>query len=88
MSEGRSQRASRNVPVVSFALELVVYAALMTVYVLLVLGFLGAALRNLYDSNKTLYAVVALVLIIGQGVILEMLTTALLRFLERWLDRG
>ena len=88
MNNGRIQRASRNVPVVSFLLELVVYAGLVTGYFFLVLHFLGGALRILYETNKTTYAVVALALIVGQGVLLEVLTSALLRFFERWLDRG
>jgi hypothetical protein len=88
MSQGRNQRASRKLPIVSFALELVVYAALMTGYVFLVLGFLEGVLRTVYATNKTIYAFAALFLIIGQGVVLEILTTALLQFLESWSDRG
>ena len=52
------------------------------------LHFLGGALRNLFETNKTTYAVVALALIIGQGVLLEVLTSALLRFFQRCLQRG
>jgi len=88
MSKGRGERASRSVPVVSFLLELVVYAVFVTVYFLLVLDFLGPGLCRLYQTNKTTYAVVALLLIIAQGVLLELLTSALLRFLERWFNRG
>ena len=88
MSNGRVQRASRSLPVVSFLFELVVYAALVIGYFFLVLHFLGGALRGLFETNKTAYAFVALALIIGQGVLLEVLTSALLRFFERWLHRG
>jgi hypothetical protein len=88
MKNGRVQRAPRSVAVVSFRLELGVYAVLVTAYFFLVLHFLGGALRNLFETNKTTYAVVALALIIGQGVLLEVLTTALLRFFQRWLKRG
>lgn len=88
MNNGRIQRAPPSVPVVSFLLELVVYAGLVTGYFFLVLHFLGGALRMLYETNKTTYAVVALALIVGQGVLLEVLTSALLRFFERWLNRG
>lgn len=87
MNNRRGQRASRSLPVVSFLLELVVYAALVTGYFFLVLHFLGGALRNLFETNKTTYAIVALALIIGQGVLLEMLTTALLGFFQRWWKR-
>ena len=88
MSKGRVERATRGVPVVSFLLELAVYAVFVTGYFLLVLDFLGSGLCHLYQTNKTTYAVVALVLIIAQGVLLELLTSALLRFLERWSNRG
>ncbi len=88
MSNGRIPRASRSLPVVSFLLELVVYAVLVTGYFFLVLHFLGGAARNLFVTNKTAYAFVALALIIGQGVLLEILTSALLRFFQRWLNRG
>ena len=88
MSNGRVQRAAHNLPVVSFLLELVVYAVLVTGYFFLVLHFLGGALRNLFETSKTAYAFVALALIVGQGVLLEVLTSALLRFFQRWLNRG
>jgi membrane protease YdiL (CAAX protease family) len=88
MSNGRVQRASRSLPIVSFLLVLVLYAVLVTGYFFLVLHFLGGALRALFETNKTAYAFVALALIIGQGVLLEVLTRALLRFFQRWLNRG
>jgi predicted secreted protein len=88
MSNGRVQRAPRSLPIVSFLLELVLYAVLVTGYFFLVLHFLGGALRNLLEKNKTAYAFVALALIIGQGVLLEVLTSALLRFFQRWSKRG
>jgi len=88
MSKGRGKRTSLCMPVMSFLLELVVYALFVTGYFLLVLDFLGSGLYHLYQTNKTTYAVVALFLIIAQGVLLELLTSALLRFLERWWNRG
>lgn len=88
MKNGKPRRASRSVTVVSFVLELGLYAVLVTGYFFLVLHFLGGALRNLFETNKTTYAIVALALIIGQGVLLEVLSTALLGFCQRWLKRG
>lgn len=64
----------------SFILELFVYALLVSVYVLIVLNFMGGWLKNLYDHGKTRYAIICLLLIIGQGVVLEAITSALLRF--------
>lgn len=66
-----------------FLVELVVYALLVFVYFLLVLHFLGGWLKGMYDTSKLTYALVALGLMIGQGVALEILTSALLRFIRR-----
>lgn len=65
----------------SFLIELFVYAALVTAYVFFVIGLLGNWLNGLYHHNKTLYAIAALALIIGQGVVLEAVTSLLLRLI-------
>jgi MFS superfamily sulfate permease-like transporter len=67
----------------SFVLELVVYACFITVYFFLVLHLLGDWLKHIFDNNKSLYAFVALGLIITQGFVLERVTTWLLRLIER-----
>ena len=64
-----------------FLIELLVYAVLVGVYVVFVIGLLNAWLHGLYDHNRTLYAFIALLLIIGQGVVLEMVTTLLLKLI-------
>lgn len=63
-------------------MELGVYAVFVFAYFFLVLHFLGGWLKHIFDQNKTVYAIVALALIIIQGVGLEMLTTALLRVIR------
>jgi hypothetical protein len=63
-------------------MELAVYAVFVSAYFFLVLHFLGGWIKHVFDQNKTLYAFVALALIIVQGVALEMLTTALLRVIR------
>ncbi len=65
-----------------YALELVLYAVLVTVYYFLVLHFLGHGLENLYRHQRKLYAGLALGLIVGQGLVLEILT----RFLLSWIS--
>jgi hypothetical protein len=65
-----------------FVIELAVYGALVAGYFFLVLHFLGGALLNLYQNERKLYAFTALALIIGQGIVLEILTRALLRFIR------
>lgn len=66
----------------SFLLELLVYAVLVTGYYFLVLHFLGNSLKQLYDHNRGFYAGLALVLIIGQGLLLEVLTRQLLAWIR------
>ena len=66
----------------SFLIELLVYAVLVTVYVLFVIGLLNEWLHGLYDHNKLLYAVAALLLIVTQGVVLEMVTSLLMRLIR------
>ena len=67
----------------SFLPELVVYGILVTAYCLLVLRFLGDWLAGLFHQHRELYAAVALLLMVGQGFVLEQLTSLLLR-LARW----
>ncbi|HTL17668.1 MAG TPA: hypothetical protein VL793_10545 [Patescibacteria group bacterium] len=64
-----------------FALELVLYAILVTAYYLLVLHFLGQGLDELYEHRRRLYAALALGLIVTQGLLLEVLTRVLLSWM-------
>jgi hypothetical protein len=66
----------------AFAFELVIYAVLVTAYFFLVLHFLGDMLANLEKSHRVTYAAVAILLIIGQAVLLENVTTLLLRLIR------
>ena len=66
----------------AFLFELAVYAVLIAAYVLLVLNYMSGWLKHLYDHGKTRYAIVCLLLIIGQGILLEMVTSALLRLVR------
>lgn len=66
----------------SFLLELIVYAGLVVVYVFFVVSLLGGWLYGLYEHNKTRYAIAALLLIIGQGVVLETITSTLLKIIR------
>jgi hypothetical protein len=63
----------------AFAVELLIYAALVTAYFFAVLHFLGGWLVRLETEHIHTYAIVAILLIIGQAVVLEAITTGLLR---------
>jgi hypothetical protein len=66
----------------SFGLELLVYAVLVTGYFFAVLHFLGDWLYHLFRFERKTYALMALILIIGQGILLEFLTRILLRIIK------
>jgi hypothetical protein len=67
----------------SFLIELSVYSGLVVAYVFLVIRLLGNWLDGLFEHSRSHYAIVALLLIIGQGVVLEMVTTLLLKLVRR-----
>ncbi len=66
----------------AFAIELAVYAVLVVGYFFLVLHFLGEWLHQLEMRHVKTYASVAILLIIGQAVVLESVTTLLLRMIR------
>jgi len=69
----------------NLAIELVVYAILLVGYFYIVLRFLGDILADLFRNQTIIYAFLGLGLIVTQGVLLEALTSFLIRMLR--LDR-
>jgi hypothetical protein len=67
----------------AFAIELVIYSVLVTAYFFLVLHLLGNWLYRLEVQHRVVYAVVAILLIAGQAVALDAVTTGLFRLLRR-----
>jgi len=66
----------------AFAIELAVYSVLVICYFFLVLNLLGEWLYHLEGQHRYIYAGVALLLIAGQAVALDAVTTLLFRFLR------
>lgn len=66
----------------AFFIELAIYAVLVIGYFFLVLHFLGGWLQQLQTQHRVAYATVAILLIIGQAVLLESVTTLLLRLIR------
>jgi hypothetical protein len=62
----------------NFLIELVLYGTLVVLYFVLALRFLGDFLTRIFNENLTLYAILALALIIAQGVLLDAVTSFLL----------
>ncbi len=68
-----------------FAIELAVYSVLVICYFFLVLNLLGSWLYRLEAQHRYTYAGVAILLIAGQAVVLDTVTTLLFRLLRsRW----
>ena len=65
-----------------FLVEMAIYAVFVFAYYLAVLHSSRDWLKELYDEHKSLYAVVALALIVGQVVLLELVTEALFRLIR------
>jgi hypothetical protein len=63
----------------SLALELVIYGPLVTIYFLLFLRYFEEPFVNLFQQNPTSYAFASALAIVLQGVLLERLTSWLLR---------
>jgi hypothetical protein len=66
----------------AFAIELVIYAVLVVGYFFLVLHFLGEGLQRLEHDHRYAYAGLAILLMIGQAVLLQNVTTFLLRLVR------
>ena len=66
----------------AFLVELAVYGVFVTAYFFLVLHFLSGWLQDLHLNHVRIYAAITIVLIIGQAVLLESVTTWLLRLLR------
>ena len=67
----------------AFAIELVIYALLVVAYFFLVLHFLGGWLYQLESQHRYTYASLAILLLNGHDVVLQPVTTLLLRFIRR-----
>jgi hypothetical protein len=66
----------------TFLFESVVYAVLVVGYYFGVLHFLGDWLLHMFQTERRVYAGMALGLIIAQGILLEFLTRLLLGFIQ------
>jgi glycerol uptake facilitator-like aquaporin len=66
----------------NFVIEMVIYAVLVVGYFYLALRLLGNPLKHLFTENLVLYAFVALILIVAQGILLEVLTSTIVNWLK------
>ncbi len=66
-------------------INLVLYTVLVVTYFFVVLQWLNEPLAQLFQENLVHYALVSVVLILGQGVLLDIVTSSLLR-LAKWVN--
>jgi F0F1-type ATP synthase membrane subunit a len=67
----------------TFFFELALYAILLVAYFAFVLHYLGGWFKELYDHDRRLFAVMALVVMIGQTVLLEIVSGSLIWLLRK-----
>jgi hypothetical protein len=63
--------------IISFLVRLMIYSAFVVAYYFLVLLSLQGWLKQTFGAHKTIYALVALPLIVAQAVLLDCVTMAL-----------
>jgi len=63
----------------TFACEMVVYAVLVFTYFWFVLHYFASSLEDMFHHNRKLFAVTSLLLMIGQTVGLEIVSTFLFK---------
>jgi len=73
---------SRSRDIKSFLIDLLVYGVLVFVYFILVLRFFGGWLTDLSDHHRISYAIVAIVLMVGQAVGLEVISHFVLKLIR------
>jgi len=77
MGQDNSQINTKHIPkrlVLNLIIEFIIYGGLVALYFLVILRYLNEPIKNLFDNNLTVYAIVSLILIGLQGVLLERLT--------------
>jgi len=66
----------------NFLIELVLYGILVVAYFLISMRYLNSLLTSMFHNNLVLYAFLALILIVAQGILLDSLTSFLLKQLN------
>ena len=69
-----------------FLAQLAIFTVLVVSYFFFVLSFFSHWLKELFDQNKLVYALVAWALIAAQALVLEVIAAALLKVVESRID--
>ena len=70
----------------AFAVQLAIFTALVVSYFFVVLSFLSHWLKELFDQDKLVYALIAWALMAAQGVVLAIIAAALLKVVGSRID--
>ena len=70
----------------AFLAQLAIFTVLVVSYFFFVLNFFSHWLKELFDQNKLVYALVAWALMAAQGLVLEVIAAALLKVVESKMD--
>lgn len=73
---------NRNLTLVWYLVEIAIYTVFIFAYYWAVLHPSSGWLKELFDEHKSIYGVLALVLVIAQAVLLELVTTGLFRLIR------
>ena len=79
------QKPNIRILIRNLIIELLLYGVLLVIYFFVVLQFLGNFLTDLFNNQLVIYSILGLGLIVTQAVLLETVTSFLLRLLR--LDR-
>ena len=82
MARKSATKKEKSNTVRAFLVELAIYAVFVIGYFFLVLHYLSGWLQDLHLNHVRIYAGMTIVLIIGQAVFLESVTSWLLRLLR------
>ena len=72
----------------TLAIDLVLYAVLVVAYFFVVLQWLNEPLAGLFREDMGHYALVSVLLILGQGLLLDIVTSSLLCLAKRVNGKG
>ena len=82
MARNSATKKEKSKTLRAFLVELAIYGVFVVGYFFLVLHFLSGWLQDLHLNHVRIYAGMTIVLIIGQAVFLESVTSWLLRLLR------
>lgn len=82
MPNQTTNRSKRNLTLAWYLVEITIYAVFIFVYYCAVLHPSSGWLKEIYDAHRSFYGVLALVLVIAQAALLELVITGLFRLIR------